>query len=132
MLALPPGALAADVIDHPARRHLDQPAARVVGHPVARPLLRGRKQRFLHRIFRGREVAVAADHRAEHLRREVAQQVFGGWIEARLGHSMSGGGLITSRTSMAMLSGAPPGPGAADASAAIAYARSALSTSTIQ
>ena len=52
----------------------------------------------------------------------------------RRGHqAMSGGGpLITCRTSIAMFSGSPPGPGAADASAAIWYARSGLSTSTIQ
>jgi hypothetical protein len=33
---------------------------------------------------------------------------------------------------MAMFKGAPPGPGAADARAASSYARSGLSTSTIQ
>ena len=45
----------------------------------------------------------------------------------------SGGGpLMTSRTSIAMFSGAPPGPGAAEAAAAIAYARPGVSTSTIQ
>ena len=133
MLALAPGGLAADVIDHPPRRHLDQPAARVVGHSVARPLLRGREQRLLHRILRGGEVAVAADHGAEHLRREVAQELFGVVIEGRSAHGSSGGKpLITSRTSMGMFSGAPPGPGAADASAAIAYARAGFSTSTIQ
>jgi hypothetical protein len=44
----------------------------------------------------------------------------------------SGGPLITCRTSIGMLIGDPPGPGAADARAAIAYACSGLSTSTIQ
>src|SRR5215467_2893780 len=50
-----------------------------------------------------------------------------------LHHIISGGGaLMTARTSMGMFKGAPPGPGAADALAAIAYARSGVSTSTIQ
>ena len=43
-----------------------------------------------------------------------------------------GGALITSRTSIGMLRGTPPRPGAADARAAIAYACPGLSTSTIQ
>lgn len=50
-----------------------------------------------------------------------------------LRYIISGGGaLITGRTSMGTFSGAPPGPGAADAFAAIAWARSGVSTSTIQ
>ncbi len=67
-----------------------------------------------------REVAEAPHDRAEHLRRELAQQVLGAGSGDGERHSSSmGGALITCRTSIAMLSGAPPGPGAAEASAAI-------------
>ena len=69
--------LAADVIGHAPRRDLDQPAARVVGHALARPLLRRGDQRLLHRVLGRGEVAEAPDDRAEHLRRELAQQVLG-------------------------------------------------------
>ena len=66
-----------------------------------------------------------------HLRREIAQEVLGWGVERD--HSSSGGGpLITCRTSIVMFMGTPPAPGAADARAAIAYACSGLSTSTIQ
>ncbi len=107
-----------------------QPAARVGGDALRRPLRGGRDQRLLHRVLRGGEVAVAAGHRAEHLRREVAQQAPDGGLHVRHRHCF--GALITCRTSMGMFSGAPPGPGAADAFAAIWYARSGESTSTIQ
>ena len=54
-------------------------------------------------------------------------------VIAALVYIISGGGaLITGRTSIGMFNAAPPGPGAADAWAAIAYARSGVSTSTIQ
>ena len=39
-------------------------------------------------------------------------------VERRRGHFCSGGPLMTWRTSIGMLKGTPPGPGAADASAA--------------
>ena len=99
---------------------LDQPAARVVGHALARPLHGRRDQRFLNRVLRGGEIAEAPDHGAEHLRREVAQQVLGRrGSRRRWNHMSTGGALITWRTSIGMLSGAPPLPGAADARAAI-------------
>jgi len=48
-------------------------------------------------------------------------------------HCISGGGApSTGRTSIGMLSDSPPGPGAADAFAAVTYARSAVSTSTMK
>ena len=99
---------------------MNQPAARVVGQAVARPL-RGRgDQRLLHRVLGGGEIAEAADDRAEHLRRELAQQLLGAEIQRGARHRYSSGGpLITCRTSIGMFSGAPPGPGAADACAAI-------------
>ena len=115
------GHLGPDVIGNPPRRDLIKPGARVVGHALARPL-RGRgDQRLLNRVLRSAEVAEPPDDRAEHLRREVAQQVLGTDVQGRRHHSKSlGGPLITCRTSIPMLIGPPPGPGAADASAAIA------------
>ena len=90
------------------------------GTPSSRPLQRRREQRLLHRVFRGGEVAEAADDRAEHLRRELAQQVLAGRRPSGAAVTLStGGALITSRTSIGMFSGAPPLPGAADARAAI-------------
>ena len=77
LFAAPPGGLAAHVVGHAPRRDLDQPAARVVGHAVARPLHGGRDQRFLHRVLGGGEVAVAPHDGAEHLRRQLAQQLLG-------------------------------------------------------
>ena len=65
------------MIGHAPRGDLDQPAARIVGHAFSRPLHGRREQRLLHRVFGGGEVAEAPDHRAEHLRRELAQQVLG-------------------------------------------------------
>jgi len=89
-------------------------------------------QRFLHGVLAGSEITKTSQRRAEHLRRQVAQQLLGSTVQRREGHAVSGGPLITWRTSIAMLSGLPPGPGAAEASAAIWYARSVLATSTIQ
>ena len=99
-LAPAAGELGADVIGHAPRGDLDQPAARVVGHAFARPLHRRREQRFLHRVLGGGEVAEAADHRAEHLRRQLAQQVLAGDVQPAVRHTSTGGALITSRTSM--------------------------------
>jgi len=58
-----------------------EPAVRVVGHPVDRPLCRGREQRLLHGVLGVREVARAADEHGEDLRREAAQQVL---VDGRL------------------------------------------------
>ena len=107
------------MIGHAPRGDLDQPAARIVGHALVGPLHRRGEERLLHGVLRGGEVAEAADHRAEHLRRQLAQQVLvGGSVDA-IGHTSTGGALITWRTSIGMFSGAPPLPGAADARAAI-------------
>ena len=103
------------------------------GTPSLRPLNGGRHQCLLNRVLSGGEVAETADDRAENLRRQLAQQMLSVGVQRRRGHSSSSGGpLITCRTSIGMFIGVPPGPGAADALAAIAYARSGLSTSTIQ
>src|SRR5215471_8964433 len=128
---------AAHLVGHAPRRDLNQPAAWVVGNAFARPLRESSNHGFLNRVLRGREVVKAASHHTEHLRSEFAQQVLRSCVPG-LSHlssrySISGGGaLITGRTSIGMFNGAPPGPGAADTLAAIAYARSGLSTSTIQ
>ena len=117
-LAIATRDLAADVIGHASERHVNQPAARIVRNTVARPL-RGRcDQRFLHGVLAGSEIAEPSHRRAEHLRRQLAQQVLGPTVERRRGHFCSGGPLMTWRTSIGMLKGTPPGPGAADASAA--------------
>ena len=89
------------------------------GTPSSRPLQRRREQRLLHRVLGGGEVAEAPDHRAENLRRELAQQVLAGGVQGRGRHTSTGGALITSRTSIGMFIGTPPLPGAADARAAI-------------
>ena len=130
--------LAAQVIGHAPRGHLNQPGAWILGTAVPRPLDGRRDQCLLHGILGGGEVAETADDRAEHLRRKFAQQMLGSGIQRLRRHRISrhnkssGGPLITCRTSIGMFIGAPPGPGAADARAAIRYACSGLSTSTIQ
>ena len=67
--------LGAQEVGEPARCDGDEPTPGVVGHPFSRPLQRSRSQRLLGGILRQVEVAVAADHRAEDLRRQAAQQV---------------------------------------------------------
>ena len=66
----------------------------------------------------------AANHCAEHLRRQFTQQMLGSHVprfRRTACHSISSGGpLITWRTSIGMFIGVPPGPGAADARAAMA------------
>src|SRR5687768_2738299 len=123
---------AAKEIGHAAGRHMNEPAARIVGNPFFRPLHAGCDERFLHRILGGGKIFETPDHGAENLRRELAQQVLGIRVQSGNRHASTGGALITSRTSIGMFSGTPPLPGAADAAAAISYARAALSTSTIQ
>ncbi len=96
-------------------RNLIQPAARIRGDSLRGPLRGRRDQRLLNRVLGIGEIAVTTGERAEHLRREVAQQVSdtGGY-----GQASFGGPLITSRTSMGMPMGAPPGPGAVEIFAA--------------
>src|SRR5439155_4410398 len=131
------GNFAAQLVGHAARCDLNQPTAWIFGNAFLRPLREGRYHGFLHRVLGGGEVAKAASDSAERLRCKFAQQMLGGRVP-RLCHrssrySISGGGpLIIGRTSMGMFKGFPPGPGAADTFAAIAQARSGISTSTIQ
>ena len=131
-LAAAARARAAQLVSEPAHRDLDEPAARVVGEAFDGPLAKRRDERFLHGVFRRGKIPAAPDDGAEHLRREIAQPALGVVIECRARHMSEGGALITCRTSIGMFSGTPPLPGAAEASAAIANARSVLSQSTIQ
>jgi hypothetical protein len=113
------GQLGAQVIGHAPRRDADQPRARVVWYAVLWPLQGGGEERFLHGVFGCREIAEAPDDSAQNLRRQLAQQILAGGIQRSGGHASTGGALITSRTSIGMFSGVPPGPGAAEARAAI-------------
>src|SRR4029450_8954365 len=101
------GAFAAEMIGKAASRDLNQPAARIVREAFLRPLQRGREQRLLYRILCGAEIAEATDHRAENLRCQITQQVLVGELRRAFRHTSTGGALITSRTSIGMLSGAP-------------------------
>ena len=132
VFTLPPRCFAAEVIGHAAGRDVNEPAARIVGDPFLRPLHARRDQRLLHRIFGGGEIPEAADDGAENLRRELAQQALGVRIQPRGRHGSTGGALITSRTSIGMLSGFPPGPAPPTHPRRSRNARAALSTSTIQ
>ena len=118
--AAPARARAAQLIGEPPHRHLDEPAARIVGKTLHGPLTKGGDQRFLDGVLGCGKIAAAPDDGTEHLRREIAQPALGVVIEGRMRHMSAGGALITCRTSIGMFSGTPPLPGAADASAAIA------------
>lgn len=117
-LAPSPRELCAQVIGHFARCHVDEPRARIVGDALGRPLHRRSDEGFLDGVLGGAEIAVASNDHPEHLRRQVAQQVLAGICGSDQGST--GGALITSRTSIARLSGLPPLPGAEEARAAIA------------
>src|SRR5712692_2639371 len=122
----PPRLLTSNVVRHAPGGDLNQPGARIVGNALPRPLQDRCHQRLLNGILGGREIMETADHRAEHLRSEFAQQTLGSDLPWSRGHSrscynISGGGPPgIGRTSIGMYSGAPPGPGAAEARAAIA------------
>jgi len=112
------GQLAAQVIGHTPGGHLNQPGPGIVWNAFARPLNRRREQCLLNGVLGIGEVPETADDRAEHLRRKVAQKMLGSGVERIHNHS-SGAPLITCRTSIGMFEGAPAGPGAVDARAAI-------------
>ena len=96
-----------------------EPAGGIGGDAFGRPALGRRDQRFLNRVLRRGEVAVTPGDGAEHLRREVAQQVPDVGACGLRHHASTGTLIITWRTSIGMFSGLPPGPGAAEAWAAI-------------
>src|SRR5919106_1558195 len=118
LLPAAPRFLAAHLVGHPASGDLDQPAPRVIGYAGLGPLPRGRQKRFLHRVLGGVEIPMTSQHRAENPRRELAQQALDGGLRGRCRHISSGGALLTWRTSIGTLLGAPPRPGAAEARAA--------------
>ena len=89
-----------------------------IGQALAWPLRGGSDQRLLHGVLAGLEVAIPANDGAQHAGRELAQQALRLRIERAQDCSV-GGALITCRTSMFRYSGAPPGPGASEASAAM-------------
>ena len=123
----------AHVIGHAPEGDPNQPAAWVVGEPLLGPLGGGGDERFLDGVFGGAEITEPPNDRAENLRRQLAQQILSLGIQrARVYIRSSGGALITWRTSIAMFIVVPPEPGADEARAAISYARSGRSTSTIQ
>ena len=128
-LAPPARALAAQPVGHPPRRDRDQPARRVVGHALDRPLGRRSQQCLLYGVLRVVDVAVPTGDGPEDLRRQLSQQI----LDARrLRHCSMSGAPITGRTSISRAVGLPPGPGAADVLAAISIARFSVSTSTSQ
>ena len=74
ILAAPTGLLAAQQIGQPTGCDGDQPAPRVVRDSVVRPLGCGRQHCLLYGVLGGVEIAVAADHGTENLRRQLTQQ----------------------------------------------------------
>ena len=120
------------MIGHAAQRNVIEPAARISRNSASRPLHRCGDQRFLNGILCGGKITVTSGNGAEHLRRKLAQQVPDRAISRLAAHASAGGALITWRTSIGIMSGLPPGPGAAEIVAAISCARCGLSTSTIQ
>jgi len=68
----------AHLVDEPPGRDSHQPAARVVRHPLGRPLHGGGEDGLLHGVLTPFELAVPPDQHAEDLRRELTQQVLEG------------------------------------------------------
>ena len=128
-LAVTPRGVAAGSIDDPQRRDVDQPADGVRGRALAWPLLGRREHRLLGCVLGVGKVTESPPDRSEDPRRGVAHQVLD---LSRSAHCSGIGAPITSRTSITVLIGLPPGPGAAEASAAISIARSSDSTSIIR
>ena len=118
ILPPPPCHLASHLVGEPAERDVVEPAARIARHSLRRPPARRRDQRFLHRVFRGGEVVTPTCDGAEHLRRQLAQQKPDAALRPPRPSHLRWAAL-TCRTSMGMMSGVPPGPGAEDAFAAI-------------
>ena len=77
VFASAPRHLTARVIRHSPHRHLIQPAAWIRRYTCHGPMRRRCNDRFLHCVLRRGEVAMTSCNDAEHLRRELAQQVQG-------------------------------------------------------
>ena len=117
------------MVRHAPARDLNQPATRVIGNTLLRPLGESGDHGLLHGIFGGGEVAEAASDGAEHLRRKFTQQMLDPSVVLAVGHvalfsvrvqrPKSACPLRTGRTSMGMFAGFPPGPGACETRAAI-------------
>ena len=108
---------------------ISQPSG-LSGSPSAGHCVRGGEQRLLHRVLGVGEVAVAADDRAEGLRRQLAQQALG--VSRRCSHLGVGRAHHLAHLDRLPDRRRRSGPGAADACAAISIARSSVSTSIIR
>jgi hypothetical protein len=75
LLAAAARGFAAHVIAQTPQGDFVKPAARVVRYTFELPLLRCGKQRLLSCVLRRCKIAMASRERAEHLRREVTQQL---------------------------------------------------------
>ena len=123
-LAVAAGLLAAQQVDHLARRHPDQPCPRVLRGSAAGPLRGGDQQRLLDGVLGDVEMSVAAHERAENLRREIAQQVLDRACVGHADDTSDGGSPGIGRTSIAS-------PVVCATRPAISIARSWFATSTM-
>jgi hypothetical protein len=62
---------------------MNQPATWIGRKPFARPLERGREQRFLGAILGRREVAIPPNHRAKHRGSKLTHQLLGTIVHGR-------------------------------------------------
>ncbi len=121
-LATAPGLIAPQLVGQATGRDGDQPAAWILRQTLVGPLDGGGQQRLLHRVLARVEVPVPTDEGAEHLRRELPQQV----LDARRrAHISSPPGSMIGRTSIAQYR-------ASGQRAAISVARSGVSHWTMQ
>src|SRR6266516_4284784 len=99
----PAGGLVAPQLGPPAGGHGDQPARRVGGHALGRPLRRRAQQRLLHGVLAGVEAAVAPDQHAQDPWRQLAQQLLDPGGGAHNAHNSSQGRTsMTGRTSTSL------------------------------
>ncbi len=73
--APPASGFAANLIDDPARCHLNEPCTRVFGNSFVRPLRGCQDEGLLYGIFGVGKIVKSADDRTEHPRSQFAQQV---------------------------------------------------------
>src|SRR5215467_12644461 len=73
-LALLSGTVAPPRVDVFPKCGLGQPSTWIGRYAVARPVQRGREQRFLDSVLRSVEISTRSNKRAENLRRKLAQQ----------------------------------------------------------
>src|SRR6185369_16470440 len=99
-----------------------EPGARILRYAFLRPLEGRRGKRLLHGVLSRAEVAEATREDADDLRNQLAKESFVHFAREASWQTSVGGPDITSRTSIFRFIGAPPGPGAPEARAAMAYA----------